>query len=459
MAYSLEEKFKQKSLKVGFDKEHRKKIHFNISKYDVAVERGKQQYSQLELAKKRAAAIKHKVLEDLDKYLTIFEMNFTANGGQVIWARTGEEAVKEILKILKERNVQKLVKSKSMTTEEIDFNEIIEQSDIEVLETDLGEYIVQIDNDKPYHIVTPAMHKSKEDIAALFHEKFGTPENSTPEDLTKFVRDLLRIKFVEADAGITGSNFIIADSGSIALTENEGNALLSTSFPKIHIAIAGIEKLIPSIHDLDLFWPLLATHGTGQNMTVYNTILSGPKKADERDGPQEMFVVLLDNGRTDMLNDIDVRRSLSCIRCGACLNACPVYKNIGGHTYNTTYSGPIGSVISPHLRGMKDYKHLSFASSLCGKCTEVCPVKINLHELLLLNRKKSVQQGYTKIADRMTMWGWKKVMLNRRYMDMGTAGLKNTAMKLAFRNVWGPRRTLPEMQKKNFKKLWKERKP
>ena len=212
---------------------------------------------------------------------------------------------------------------------------------------------------------------------------------------------MLRQKYVQAEIGITGANFIIADTGSIAVTENEGNARLSCAFPKTHIAIVGIEKVIPSINDLGLFWPLLATYGTGQKITVYNSIVSGPKQEGEKDGPDDMYIILLDNGRTNILANEKTRESLYCIRCGACLNACPVYKNIGGHAYGTTYSGPIGSVITPHLKGIDEYKHLSYASSLCGNCTEVCAVKINLHELLLENRKESVEEGLTTFSEKM----------------------------------------------------------
>jgi len=443
---------------ISFDVEHRKKINFNISRYDESVIKGKKQYKDLEKAKERAANIKYKTINDLDKYLVDFEAKFTDNGGKLIWAQNKEEAVKEILKILKENKCKKIVKSKSMTTEEIDLNESLEKVNIESLETDLGEYIVQLAGEKPYHIVTPAMHKSKEDIAALFHEKFNIPEKSNPEEITKFVRKKLRKKFIEADAGITGANFLIADIGGVALTENEGNGLLSISFPKVHIVIAGIEKLIPDVKYLDLFWPLLSTHGTGQNITVYNSVITGPKFKGETDGPEKMYVILLDNNRTDLLSNERQRIALSCIRCGACLNSCPVYKNIGGYSYATTYSGPIGSVISPHLRGMKEFKHLSFASSLCGKCTDICPVKIPLHELLLLNRKDSVKRGYNNVMDKITMFGWKRVMLNRGLLDMFGGKVKNFMIKKFFRKAWGPRRKLPEIQSKSFNKLWKKTK-
>ncbi|MEI6695741.1 MAG: LutB/LldF family L-lactate oxidation iron-sulfur protein [Bacteroidota bacterium] len=450
-------KFVKDSEDKSFDKEHRRKLNFNISKYDTAVIKGKQQYKNIELAKNRAGNIKHKVINNLDKYLIEFEANFTKRGGKVIWALDSEHAMSEIVDILKKYDVKNLVKSKSMITEEIELNEVLKHHKIESLETDLGEYIVQIAGERPYHIVTPIMHKSKEDVALLFNEKFGTPNDMTPTEIAGFVRKLLREKFVNADAGITGGNFLIADIGAVVVTENEGNAMMSVSFPKVHIAIVGIEKVIPSIQDLDLFLPLLATHGTGQNITVYNSILTGPQHDGEIDGPMDMYVVLLDNKRTEVLKRKEQRRAMSCIRCGACLNACPVYRSIGGHAYGTTYSGPIGAVIAPLMNGLGEFKHLSFASSLCGKCTEVCPVKIPLHELLLHNRNDSVKEVNPAMFEKITMWGWKKVMLNRKLMDIGSVNLKNKALKLVFSKLWGPRREVPTLAEKSFHQLWKER--
>lgn len=450
-------KFSQDAEKTAFDKDHRKRINFNIGRYDTAFVKGKRQFSNLETARKRAANIKHKAIENLDKYLNEFETNFERNGGKVIWAQNADVGIGEILKLMEKHEIKMVVKSKSMISEELDLNDALKEKGIESVETDLGEYIVQVADEKPYHIVTPAMHKSKQDIATLFHQKFDTPESSTPEELTDFVRKKLREKFMDAGAGITGANFLIADTGSIALTENEGNGMMSFSFPKIHIAIAGIEKILPSFRDLHLFWPLLSSHGTGQNLTVYNSIVSGPRQTGEIDGPTEMYVVLLDNGRTELLKHPRQRRALSCIKCGACLNACPVYKNIGGYTYNTTYSGPIGSVITPHMRNMKDFKHLSYASSLCGKCTEVCPVKINLHELLLYNRNEAVASGLTTRSERMAQRLAKKGLSNRWMMDFGGGSLKNTAMKMFMKKHWGTRRTLPEFAPKSFKQLWEER--
>ena len=449
--------FKDANIK-AFDKRHRGIIRFNMSRYYTAVEKGKLQYKNLELARERASYLKQRVINDLDKYLIEFEAGFTAHGGKIIWAQDQQEAVSEIIKILKKHEVRYAVKSKSMITEELELNNCLKENEIESLETDLGEYIVQLAGEKPYHILTPAMHKSKEDVTALFNQKFGMPLDATPEQVTGFVRRLLRDKFTSADVGITGVNFLIADIAGIALTENEGNALMSVSFPKLHIAISGIEKIIPSLKDLHIFWPLLATHGTGQKVTAYNTILTGPRQEGETDGPEEMYLVILDNGRTNVLKHEKQRQALSCIKCGACLNSCPIYKNIGGHTYGATYSGPIGSVITPLMFGMDEFKHLSYASSLCGKCTEVCPMKINLHKLLLFNRNEAVKTGYVSSSEKFSMYIAKRVLMKRKYMEIGSAKMKNYVLQKLFSKAWGDRRELPELQPKSFNRLWKEEK-
>lgn len=440
-----------------FDKEHRRKLAFNIHQYDKKVDEGKLQFEDFDTARQRANYLKWKTIEQLDKHLIEFESNFSRRGGKVIWAQDAEEAVREILRIAKNMNAKSVVKSKSMTTEEIHVNDALEQAGIESVETDLGEFIVQLRKEHPYHIVTPAMHLSKEDVAKTFHEEYKLPIESTPKEITAFVRARLREKYQRAEIGITGANFIIADTGAIALTENEGNALMSVSHPKVHIVIAGIEKIIPSLTDLDLFWPLLATHGTGQNITVYNSVLSGPRQSEEADGPEEMYVILLDNGRTNLLAQQDQRQALYCIRCGACLNGCPIYKGVGGHAYGSTYSGPIGSVITPHYNGMREFKHLSYASSLCGKCTEVCPVRIDLHKLLLFNRRDAVTQHTNPKPERWIYTFWKKAMLSRRLMNQGGAKAKNFILQNFFRKNWGDRRELPRIARRSFNEQWRER--
>ena len=441
-----------------FDAEHRRKLAFNISQYDSKVVSGKQQYSNLELARSRGAALKNKVIENLEHYLTDFETNFKRRGGQVIWAQNADEAMKEINKILKRVEAKTIVKSKSMITEEIHFNKAVEKEGIESIETDLGEYIVQLRDEPPYHIVTPAMHLSKEDVAKTFHEKQGTPVDWTPPQIVAHVRQLLREKYIKAEVGVTGGNFLVADIGAVAVTENEGNAANAVAHPKLHIAIVGIEKIIPSLTDLDLFWSLLSTHGTGQNLTVYNTLLTGPRQQGETDGPEEMVVVLLDNGRTELLAEKEQRRALSCIRCGACLNGCPIYKSIGGHAYGATYSGPIGSVITPYLSGVDKFKHLSFASSLCGKCTDVCPVKIDLHHLLLLNRRDFVEKGHKSKSEDIIWFAWKGAMMKRKNMERGGPKAKNFLLRQFFKGTWGERRELPVVAPQSFNEMWRKAK-
>lgn len=456
MSVSSADKFLKESATKSFDSKHRDIINYNIDKYTIAFEKGKSKFVNLENSRLEANLTKWRAIESLDKYLLEFESKFIARGGKVIWANNAEEARQEIWKIMERNNAKSVIKSKSMASEEIELNHFLENKGIEALESDLGEFIIQLLDQKPYHIVTPAMHLSLADIAQLFNERFGTPLEATAEELTMKARELLREKYKTADIGISGANFLIADTGSIAITENEGNARLTTAFPKIHIAIVGIEKILPSINDLDLFWPLLATHGTGQNLTVYNTLLSGPRQAYESDGPEEMYVVLLDNGRTNLLAQKDQRQGLYCIRCGACLNVCPIYQNIGGHTYETTYQGPIGSLISPHLSGMKEFKHLSYASSLCGKCTEVCPVGIDIQRMLLLNRRDSVAEDLSPAIEKKAWKGFTYLIQRRKLIDLFGGKIKNFFISKFFKKTWGNNRQLPKIADKSFSKQWKE---
>ncbi len=449
--------FDTKSSEKAVDLEHRRKLNFNISKYNAVVPKGKAQFTDLTRVRELAKNKKWEAIEHLDLYLTQFEDQITKRGAKVFWAEDSEQALNFIGELCKEKQCKSVVKSKSMVTEEIHLNDYLTSIGVESVETDLGEYIQQMDGEAPYHIVTPAMHKSKEDVAQLFNKHLGTDISLTPEQLTLVARKNLRDKYVQAEIGITGANFILSDIGGIALTENEGNARLSVAWPKTHVVIVGIEKTIPSMNDLGLFWPLLATYGTGQQITVYNSIITGPRQPGEVDGPEEMYVILLDNGRTDLLSNAKAREALYCIRCGACLNACPVYKNIGGHAYDTTYSGPIGSVITPHLRGMHDYKHLSYASSLCGNCTDVCPVKINIHELLLENRRESVVAGESDFAEKFAWKMWKNASLSRMLMNQGNATIKNWVFNKMFKG-WSNQRAPLEFPKKTFNQLWIESK-
>ncbi len=436
------------------DLEHRRKIRFNMHKYHAAVQTGISQFTNLPYVREFAKIRKWQAIEHLHEQLLQFEKQAIKNGAEVYWAADAAEANEIIGLICREYNAKTVVKSKSMVTEEIHLNDFLENIGIRSIETDLGEYIQQLDEEPPYHIVTPAMHKSKEDVARLFANKLGCEPNLSPEELTQVARFHLRKQFAEAEVGITGANFLIAETGSIALTENEGNARLSTTFVNVHIAIAGIEKVIPSLKDLAIFWPLLSTFGTGQKVTSYNTIISGPAKPGETDGPERMVIILLDNGRTHMLADPKVREALFCIRCGSCLNACPVYRNIGGHTYGVTYSGPIGKVITPWLEGW-EYKHLSHASSLCGACTDACPVNIQLHELLLYNRHEAVRRGRSALAERLAWKGWKTACQSRALFNVSNGRLKTKMVSNLF-TVWTKHRNKLEFAPKTFNEMWKD---
>ena len=385
----FENQFRSSASKLTGDLRHRSLIQKSLKGYEKSRDEKQARFQDWEAARLAAAETKWEAINHLDKYLSEFADNLTARGTKVFWASTAEDARNYILNLALEKGARTIIKSKTMTSEEIHLNEALAKAGYDVVESDLGEFIVQLRGEVPYHLVFPAMHLTRDEISHLFHEKLGSPETDNPEELTMTARREMRIKYCKADIGISGANFAVAETGMISITENEGNARLTTSLPKIHVALLGIEKVLPKLGDLALFLPMLATAGTGQQLTCYNSMIGGPRQADEVDGPEEFHVILLDNRRTQLLADAEQRDALHCIRCGACLNVCPIFRNVGGQSYGTTYQGPIGSVITPHLRGLPDWKHLSFASSLCGACTETCPVKIDLHHHLLQNRRNA----------------------------------------------------------------------
>ncbi|MGA2741401.1 MAG: LutB/LldF family L-lactate oxidation iron-sulfur protein, partial [Bryobacteraceae bacterium] len=377
-----------------------------------------------------ANALKRHTIDHLDRYLEEFEGNVAAHGGKVIYCQDATEVADFVLALAKERGAQLIVKSKSMTTEEIDLNERLQHHDLESVETDLGEYILQLAHQRPYHIVAPALHLTRYDVGDLFARTLGVANETAPEKQTLIARGVLRQKFLAADIGITGANFLVADSGAVVLVENEGNARLTTSAPKIHIAVAGIEKLIPRAQDLAVFLKLLGRSATGQALTVYTSFLSGPRRAGEIDGPEEFYVVLLDNGRTKLLADSGKRESLYCIRCGACLNHCPVYRKIGGHSFPWVYSGPIGAIITPQFMGIEHEPSLPFASSLCGACAEVCPVKIDIPRVLLELRaevKQAEERGGRNRLERLAFKIWAWVMCHPRIYEMAAMAAASMA--------------------------------
>lgn len=347
--------------------------------------------------------IRQHTLTHLDDYLYQLSESVSARGGHVFFAKTKEEASAYIQEVAQKKAAKKVVKSKSMVTEEIEMNQALEEIGCEVVESDLGEYILQVDDhEPPSHIVAPALHMTKEQIREVFHEKLGYEMSETPEEMTSFVRAILREKFLEADIGVTGCNFAVANTGSICLVTNEGNADLVTAIPKTHIAVMGMERLVPTMEELDVLVGLLCRSAVGQKLTSYISVV-GPKGEGEVDGPEEFHLVIVDNGRSNILGT-DFQPVLQCIRCAACINVCPVYRHVGGHSYGSIYPGPIGAVLSPLLGGYDDYKELPFASSLCAACTDACPVKIPLHELLIKHRQVIVEkEGRAPKAEMMAM--------------------------------------------------------
>ena len=313
----------------------------------------------------RARAIKAHVIDNLDYYLEQLEASVTKAGGKVFFARDADGANRYILDLARARGVKLVIKGKSMISEEMGLNGRLAEGGIEAVETDLGEYVLQLAGQTPYHIIAPAIHMSKEDVSEILHDKLGAPRHETPSELAGEARRRLRQKFIRADMGITGANFVVADTGTLVLVTNEGNGRMCTSMPRIHVAITGMEKIVPSTADLGIFLRLLIRSATGQRISSYVTTVTGPRLEDDEDGPDEFHLVIVDNGRSRLLADPELRESLYCIRCGACLNACPVYRKVGGHAYGWVYSGPIGAIVSPVLTGMADGKDLPYASSLC----------------------------------------------------------------------------------------------
>ncbi|WP_078409201.1 LutB/LldF family L-lactate oxidation iron-sulfur protein [Priestia abyssalis] len=348
--------------------------------------------------------IRQHTLENLDYYLQQLSENVVKRGGHVFFASTAEEANEYITGVIKQKNAKKIVKSKSMVTEEINMNATLESLGCEVIETDLGEYILQVDDhDPPSHIVAPALHKNKEQIRDVFEEKLAYKSSSKPEELALHARKMLREEFLSADVGVTGCNFGIAESGSVSLVTNEGNARLVSALPKTQITVMGMERIVPTYEEFEVLVSLLTRSAVGQRLTSYVTTLTGPKQLGDVDGPEEFHLVIVDNGRSNILGT-EFQSVLQCIRCAACVNVCPVYRHVGGHSYGSIYSGPIGAVLSPLLGGYDDYKELPYASTLCAACTDACPVKIPLHELLHKHRQVIVErEGRAPISEKLAM--------------------------------------------------------
>ena len=423
-----------------------------------------------DLWRDEARKIKIHALENLDYYLDLLEQKVTENGGEVHFAKDSEEANLIVSQIAKSRNVQVATKSKSMVSEELDLNKVLEKSGVEVYETDLGEYIIQLAEETPSHLVAPALHKTKEEVALLLHEKLQVPILDDIEDMARVARDVLRDKFFNADMGISGANFLIAETGSLVIITNEGNGRLCTSAPRIHVGITGMEKVIPSLQDLGLFLRLLPRSATGQHLTSYVSIVNGPKRETDEDGPSEFHLVLVDNGRSRMLADPELREALYCIRCGACLNICPVYQKVGGHSYGWVYPGPIGAIVSPTLVGLKNASDLPFASSLCGACKDACPIKINIPRMLLHQRHKlsestDVSESNVGLTGRLVakllghiLQHPKQLSITRSVIRLIQLPLSNKGTikknSLPILSRWTKNRDMKVIAPKSFKSIW-----
>lgn len=415
--------------------------------------------------RERGRQIRLHTIAHLDYYLNMFADNARANGVHVHFADTAEEAVELSLKIAERKSAKSVVKSKSMVSEELHLNKALESIGVEAVETDLGEYIIQLANEAPSHIIIPAIHKNRYQIADLLSKEAGETLPPDTSVLAGFVRNKLREKFLDADIGMTGCNFAIAETGSMVLFENEGNARMVTTVPKTQITLMGMERIIPSWSDLEVMATLLPRSATGQKLTVYMSGITGPRREQDGDGPDEMHIIIIDNGRSLQFGDPEFQELLNCIRCGACLNACPVYRQIGGHAYGGTYSGPIGAVLTPALKkNVAEWDDIANASSLCGACYEACPVKIPLHDMLVSLRRRKVEAGRAGKLEGAGMKGFAAVMSSsKRYraaVRIGQIGQKLVArkgeirMKVGPLKGWNAYRVTSSLPKSSFRERW-----
>lgn len=413
----------------------------------------------------RAAQIRDHVLANLDAYLYQLSEKIEQHGGHVFFAQTKEEASQYILNIAKEKKAKKIVKAKSMVTEEIGLNPVLENAGINVIETDLAEFILQQAKDAPSHVVVPAIHKNRAQIRQIFHDKLGYNGSDTPEEMTRFVRQNIRDDFFTADIGITGCNFAVAETGSVCLVTNEGNARLSTTLPKTHIAVMGMERIAPTFKEVDILITMLARSAVGLRLTGYNTWLTGPKENDNVDGPEDFHLVIVDNGRSKIIGS-EFKDILRCIRCGACMNTCPAYRHIGGQGYDSIYPGPVGAVLTPLLGGYKDFKNLPYVCSLCTACDSVCPVKIPLSNLIKKHREVMVEQGITPTTERNITRVFNYVnrhpMLWKIGMNMGAHATKwfikegKAPLNIGAIKAWTEARNLPEGDGESFRSWFKK---
>lgn len=444
----------------------RNAVKFTTEKLKNGKLQATEQHGNWEEWRERGRQIRLHTIANLDYYLTQFTEQARAQGVHVHFAPTAEDAVRIALDIAEQKQAKSVVKSKSMVSEEIHLNQALEEKEIETIETDLGEYIIQLAGETPSHIIIPAIHKNRYQIAELLSKEAGEELPPDTAILAGFVRRKLREKFLEADIGMTGCNFAIAETGSVSIFENEGNARMVSTVPKTQITMMGMERIVPSLDDLEVMATLLPRSATGQKLTVYMSIITGPRRELDQDGPEDMHVIILDNGRSLQLGDPEFQELLNCIRCGACLNACPVYRHIGGHAYGGVYSGPIGAVLTPALqKNVAEWDDIADASSLCGACYEACPVKIPLHDMLAYLRNRKVERGASSKLERMGFTGFKFMMSKhnrfRTALKLGKVGQRFVVQDGVIKTQLGPlkgwtnSRYLPSLPKQSFRDSWK----
>lgn len=438
---------------IAFNEEHWQKINYSTGCFESQFAKGKVNYRNMELEKQRAFTLRNKSLMKLEKLLVDFETHFNANGGKVLWARNANDARTLIFELLMKERITAVSRSNSMVLDEIELNEFLQRKNIDLIETNTARFVLQTANMKPYHPLSPAIQLSKEEINGILTENYKLKPDSSTKQMVNFVRFKVNESLRDKAACITGANFLLSEEGGVVLTENEGNILKSTSLAKVHIVVAGIGKVIPNIDDLSVLLPLISSHATGQGMAAYNTITFGFSQRGKN--PERTYVILLDNGRSELLAHEEQRTVMSCIHCGACVSVCPIYKNIGGYTYGTNHVGPVGVVMTPLMNDISEYEYLTSVCALCGKCSEVCPVKIPLDDLIIKNRNlvNDEKVGNNKFDAMFKLMTWH--CKSRKKMD-SPMFLKKMELKRFLGPIWGERRTMPEFAPKSFSQLWRE---
>lgn len=445
--------FKESSA-LAFDEEHWQKINYSTGCFENNFVKGKENYRNLELEKQRAYTLRNKSLLNTEKLLVDFETHFAENGGKVLWARNADDALTMIFDLIRKEKANAIMRSNSTVLDEIELNGFLERKNIRVVETEVGRFVLQKGQQKSYHPLSPSIHLSKEENNAILTSNFKLKPDSSVKQMVNFVRHEVGVETQDVSICVTGANFLLSDTGGVVLTENEGNILKSTSLAKIHIVVAGIAKVIPNMDDLSVLLPLLSLHSNGQSMAACNSITFGPSTTGN--GPEQMYVILLDNNRSQLLAHETQRKVMSCIHCGACISICPVYKNIGGYSYGTKHIGPVGTVMAPLMEGLEDYNYLNSACSLCGKCVDICPVKIPLDDLIIENRHLAIMEKtgsarYESLVKAM-IWHCK----TRKKMD-SPLFFKKLEMKRLLGPLWGEERPMPEFAAKSFSQQWRER--